>query len=399
MKTTARWEKALAILCHVLMLVLSLAVFGSIIQNESSDLSIHTVYARAGNFHELDSFFHSVANPMWHVIVVLLSMTGVELFTSAVIVTAICKLLVFALTHYFFTRWLRGTVRQWVITLLAVVCSLVTGLCWPWYNPTVYLGAGSPNLWHSSTHMIAMVWMPLCMVQIARVYDQFILQEPELGPKTGLAWQDGLWLCFVLLCSLASKPSFMQVCLPASCLFFLVKWIQHPKNSRYFLQVLGWVTPAILLMIFQYMYYFGIIVPVQSEMILEVSWSKVKLTAIMVLLMQAFPMYALWLTRKQPKDTLYWLTLLMDVVGIVEFLILGENGARAADGNFGWGLMSAALWLWMVTLPRFVKARREETAITGGQRVLYGIGWALLGWHLASGVYYIWYLLSTGASL
>ena len=182
-------------------------------------------------------------------------------------------------------------------------------------------------------------------------------------------------------------------------MFFLVKWIQHPKNSRYFLQVLGWVTPAILLMIFQYMYYFGIIVPVQSEMILEVSWSKVKLTAIMVLLMQAFPMYALWLTRKQPKNTLYWLTLLMDVVGIVEFLILGENGARAADGNFGWGLMSAALWLWMVTLPRFVKARREETAITGGQRALYGIGWALLGWHLASGVYYILYLLSTGASL
>ena len=89
----------------------------------------------------------------------------------------------------------------------------------------------------------------------------------------------------------------------------------------------------------------------------------------------------------------------MNIVGIIEFLILGENGRRAADGNFGWGLMSAALWLWMVTLPRFVKARREETAITGGQRALYGIGWALLGWHLASGVYYIWYLLSTGASL
>ena len=76
MKTTSRWEKALAIMCHVLILVLSLAVFGSVIQNESSDLSIHTVYARQGNFHELDSFFHQTANPMWHVLVVLLSMTG-----------------------------------------------------------------------------------------------------------------------------------------------------------------------------------------------------------------------------------------------------------------------------------------------------------------------------------
>lgn len=399
MKTTTRWENILAVLCHVLMLVLSLAVFGSIIQNESSDLSIHTVYARAGNFHELDSFFHSTANPMWHVLVVLLSMTGVPLFTSAVMITAICKLIVFALTHFFFTRWLRGHVRQWVITLLAVICSLVTGLCWPWYNPTVYLGAGSPNLWHSATHMIAMVWMPLCVVQIARVYDEFVRLEPEMGPKTVLGWQDMLWLCFLLLCSLASKPSFMQVCLPASCLFFLVKWFQYPKNSRYFLQVLGWVMPAIILMILQYMYYFGIIVPVQSEMVLEFSLGKVKTTAIMVLLMQAFPMYALWMTRKQPKDTVYWLTLLMDVVGIVEFLILGENGIRAADGNFGWGMMSAVQMLWMVTLPRYVKMRSGETALTGGRRALYGIGWALLGWHLVSGIYYIWYLLSTGAAL
>ncbi|MBP3650133.1 MAG: hypothetical protein J6K73_10150 [Clostridia bacterium] len=398
MKAT-RWEKALAIVCHVLILILSLAVFGSIIQNEGSDLSIHTVYARAGNFHELDSFFHSTANPMWHVLVVLLSMTGVPLFTSAVIITAICKLLVFALTHYFFTRWLRGSVRQWVITLLAVACSVVSSLCWPWYNPTVYLGAGSPNLWHSATHMIAMVWMPLCVVQIARVYDEFVRLEPEMGPKTVLDWKELCWLCFLLLCSLASKPSFMQVCLPASCLFFLFKWFKYPKNSRYFLQVLGWVTPAIILMILQYMYYFGIIVPVQSEMVLEVSWNKVGTTLIMVLLMQAFPMYALWVTRQQPKDTLYCLTLLMDVVGIVEFLILGENGIRAADGNFGWGMMSAVLMLWMVTLPRFVKARSGEAALTAGKRTIYGVGWVLLGWHLVSGIYYIWYLLSTGAAL
>lgn len=398
MKAT-RWEKALAILCHLLILVLSLAVTGSIIQNESSDLSIHTVYARAGNFHELDSFFHSTANPMWHVLVVLLSTTGIPLFTSAVIITAICKLIVFALTHYFFTRWLQDNVRQWVITLLAVICSLVSSLCWPWYNPTVYLGAGSPNLWHSATHMIAMVWMPLCVVQIARVYDEFIRLEPEMGQRTVLGWKDMLWLCFLLLCSLASKPSFMQVCLPASCLFFLFKWFQYPKNSRYFLQVLGWVMPAILLMILQYMYYFGIIVPVQSEMVLEFSFGKVKTTAIMVLLMQAFPMYVLWMTRKEPKDTLYRLTLLMDAVGIVEFLILGENGIRAADGNFGWGMMSAVLMLWMVALPRFVKMRSGETALTGGRRTLYGVGWVLLSWHLVSGLYYIWYLLSTGAAL
>ncbi len=396
---TTRWEKALVFLSHVLIFALSLVVFGSIIQNPGSDLSIHATWAGEGDFRDLTSFFHHIANPMWHVLVLLLSMTGVPLFTAAVIITAVCKLVTFALTHYFFTRWLKGSVRQWLITLLAVICTVVSGLCWPWYNPTVYLGAGTPNLWHSATHMMAMVWMPLCVVQIAHVYDEFKRREPLSGAATLLPWGDILWLCFLLLCSLASKPSFMQVCLPASCLFFLVKWIQHPKNSKYFLQVLLGVVPSIVLMILQYMYYFGIIVPVESEMILEISLDKVKTTAMMVLLMEAFPLYVLWQTRKQPKDTLFWITLVMNVVGIVEFLLLGENGTRAADGNFGWGLMSSVLMLWMVALPRYVKARSEETSLTAKARTAYGIGWLLLAWHLASGLYYIWYLVSTGAAL
>lgn len=336
---------------------------------------------------------------MWHVLVALVMLTGIPLPVASGLVTAVCKLIEFALIHWLFSRWLGGRLRQWLITLLAVCCAMVSSLCWPWYNPTVYLGAGTPNTWHSCTQMIAMVWMLLCVPYVSRCYDRFLQLQPEMGQRTLLSWKEIALLCLMLLCSLAAKPTFMQVFLPAACLFFLVKWIQHPKNSRYFLQVLAGVLPAILLMILQYMYYFGIIVPSQGDMVLEVSLAKVRQTAIMVVLMQAFPMAALLVTRKQPKDTLYWLTLVMNLVGIVEFLILGENGRRAADGNFGWGLMAAVLMLWVVALPRFVKARISETEMTAVKRTGYGVCWALLGWHLVSGVYYVIYLLSTGASL
>ena len=88
------------------------------------------------------------------------------------------------------------------------------------------------------------------------------------------------------------------------------------------------------------------------------------------------------------------LTVLFNVVAIVEFLILGENGRRASDGNFGWGMMGASLMLWVVCLGRFLreaKLRKPEKR--------HIPGWILLGWHLLSGIYYIGYLLVTGAAL
>ncbi len=318
--------------------------------------------------------------------------------TAATLVTALSKLVSFALIHWLFRRWL-PQMRLWMVTVLAVVAAMVSSLCWPSYNPTVYLGAGTPNTWHSCTQMLVIAWMLVCVPYVAHLYDESVRLEPAMGAKTLLPWRKIGLMTLLLLCSLAAKPTFMQTFLPAACLFFLVKWIQRPRCSRYFCQVLVGVVPAVVLMILQYMFYFGIIVTSESSMVLEVSLDKIQQTAIMVGLMQAFPMYALLMTRKQPKDTVYWLTLTMNAVGIVEFLILGEGGPRAADGNFGWGLMGAALMLWVVALPRFAQMRWEDRQPTISRRVAYGAGWALLGWHLCSGVYYVWYLLSTGASL
>ena len=66
----------------------------------------------------------------------------------------------------------------------------------------------------------------------------------------------------------------MQTFLPAACLFYLVQWIRRPKATPFVVQTLLWVLPAVALMILQYLYYFGIIVPYQGGMVLEMSWSK-----------------------------------------------------------------------------------------------------------------------------
>ena len=180
-------------------------------------------------------------------------------------------------------------------------------------------------------------------------------------------------------------------------MYFLYQWIRHPHNSRYFVQIIVCVLPAVLFMIFQYLYYFGIIVPWQSSMVLEVAPGKALYVLVRVVLMMAFPIYTLFLCRRQKADTTYVLTLLFNLVAIVEMMVLGEDGRRAADGNFGWGMMGASLMLWLVCMIRFL--REDGITVFKNMKIRYIVGWALLGWHLLSGLYYIGYLFISGASL
>ncbi len=376
------------------MSLLSLAIFLRLLQHPTSDISIHTVWAGECSFADLTTFVRHGAHPMWHLLVYLVTLLGVKLELASALVTMLCKAVEVWLLHRLLTVMLHGRLSRTAITLAAAVCATVSCLCIPFYNSTVYLGVGSPNTWHSCTQLIALCWMLLCVPYVAWCYDCFTQRLLRDGQDTRLPWWQPILLGALLLLSLLAKPTFMQAFLPACCLYFLWQWIRHPRNSRFFVQVLLCVLPAILFMIFQYLYYFGIIVPWQANMVLEVSGGKFWNVLIRTVLMMAFPLYTLVVCRRQKADTLYVITLVFNAVAIVEFLILGENGRRASDGNFGWGMMGASLMLWVVCLGRFLKEARLKKS-----EKRHIPGWILLGWHLASGIYYIGYLLISGAAL
>ena len=392
-RRTDRRFDALRLLSYAGMFALSYALFYQMCLRPSSDISIHATWATEGNFHELDSFFHHGMHCMWHVLVSLLLRLGLSLPASAALVTAACKTAELALVDRLFT--LLTDEKPAAVTLLSLVAVTVGTLCLPFYNPTVYHGVGSANTWHSSTQLIAMVWMIPCVCVVAHCYDDFERLRPQLGDKTILPWKQPLLMGAALAVSLFAKPTFMQVFLPTACLYFGAMWLKHPRNGRFFWQIILCVLPSVALMIFQYLYYFGIIVPHQSSMVLEVSWAKLGYAVINTVLIQAFPIFVVLASRKRGgKSTLYRLTFWFDVMGVVQYAILGESGRRATDGNFGWGMMGAALMLWLVALPRFVRCVREDWQESRRIRPWHAIGILLLCWHLISGVYYIIYLLT-----
>lgn len=427
------------------MFALSFVVFYALVWRSGSDIGIHAAWAAEGDFLRPRTFLRHGAHPLWHVLVAFFMLFGLPVKLAAALVTAALKTAEVWLLHRLMSLYLKDYARPRAITLAAVCCALVSGLWVPWVNPTVYLGVGTPNTWHSPTQMIAMVMMLLCVPYTAHLYAEFERQEGAgqgegAGPREvrrgrssskgihidGRSWAGGAFarwrkqfpqapqrsaaplgtavaprkvaaLGAMLFVSLLAKPTLMQAFLPAAGLYFLYQWIRHPGSSRFFLQVLLGVSPAIVFMILQYLFYFGIIVPSQGNMVLELSWEKAGRVFLGALLMRAFPLFAL-LACARPRDfknPLLPLTLLLDAVSILEFLLLGEDGRRAADGNFGWATMGAALMLWAVTLPLFLRAYFQAKKAGEGLNPKYLLGFGLLVWHLASGLYYVIYLLTT----
>lgn len=379
-----------------LLFVVSFIMFYQMTLIPSSDISIHATWAEEGNFRDLTSFVHHGIHPLWHVIVSVLLHLGMSLPVASALITALSKVAIAYYTHILLTVALRKHFSRLAITMFTLILMLVSCLCIPSYNPTVYAGVGTPNTWHSCTQLLVLAFMIVCVPYTAWCYDTFEHQLPKHADRTILPWKQSILLGILLFLSLLAKPSFMQAFLPAACLYFLYQWIRHSKNSRYFLQVLLCVMPSILFMIFQYLFYFEeTFFQQDAGMVMEISWVKTQATLVRAGLMMAFPIYSLMISRKQKMDTTLVLTVLFNLVAIVEMMLLGESGFRAADGNFGWGMMGASLMLWVVCMIRFLK----EDVVKRWYKPGNLIGWLLLGWHLVSGVYYIGYLFTTGASL
>ncbi len=390
-------------------LILGYIVFMALMQRPASDISIHAAWAQQGSFSNPKTFVYRAAHPLWHVIVALLLRVGLPLDVSASLLTALCKAgevwLLITLAETLIGK------RGWLAVVSGVLASVVTAVWVPVINAQIYLGIGSPNTWHSPTQLMAMVLMLIILPYMAQLMEGYQRRLPSEGEAATLPWRKVILLGGLLATSLLAKPTFMQAFFPAACLYCLILWIRKPKNTPFFLRMLVAAAPAILMMGLQYLFYFGQIIPTQGGMAIALSWEKTGDVALSVLLTRLFPLFVLltMLDREALQKPLYQLALLMDIVSILEMLIFSETGHRAADGNLGWAMMGSALMLWALTLPVFlnklVRWLQRRRAAAEGQPYLtshpklepvkWAVGTLLLLWHVATGVYYVIYLLTT----
>jgi len=406
MKKTLRLDlwKWLAV---ALATALGALIFAALLGRPQSDIAIHTLWAGQATLSDWKSFIRQAAHPLWRVCVFILMQTGLSADGSALLFTALCKgLETWALIVL--ARRLIGR-RGWEAALCGLIASVVASAWVPWINPTVFIGGGSPNPWHSPTQIALMAPMIVSVSWLAMAEERHTLSR-EIIP-----WKDTALLAALLFISALIKPTFLQAFLPAAGIYFLVRWIRDPKGSGYYLRLLLAAAPAVLAIALEFLFYFGGVVEGQGGMTVLVSGEKTLTVLRITLLTQLFPLYVLiaFGNKDTLRQPLFLLTLLLDAAAVLEMLLLSETGYRAQDGNFGWAVMGAALMVWAVTLPLFwyrasAWLRRRRSAAAGAPHVVSHpraemtkivLGAALLLWHLASGIGYCVYLLATQNAL
>jgi hypothetical protein len=398
-KAAPQWRNPAAWLINLLFFAAVYCIFYMEATNPSSDLAIHASIAQTFNFADLHSITSRIAYPLWHVMVSGLYQLGLPIAIAAAAITALVKTAFFA-TAQFLLLPKRGEGNRFVMWLMCLLLMFVTGICVPGVNPLVYRAAGSPTVWHNPTQVTVTMISLWCVPYLLHCWCEY---EKRLNLKQNaiiIPWKNIFSLAVFLMLAAAAKPTFLQALLPAAFVLFLSQWIRQPRQWRWFMQILLAFLPSVAYFLLQYLYYTGVVVEYTSGVTVYVTAETLWIAVRSVLLLTAFPLLALALRRRkgQPMDRGVALVLLMLLFSALEAAFFHETGMRENHGNFTWATGSSAILMWWIALrsywtdfTEFWPKRRQHLLRAWG----YVGCWALLGWHACSGVYYLYYLITT----
>lgn len=273
--------------------------------------------------------------------------------------------------------------------MVAVVLLFVTALWLPIFNDQVYLGQGSPTIWHNPTYFAI---KPFALITTGLF---IMLSRDSFKSRKGCIWLSALIFVGVIM-----KPIFFQCFFPAVIAVYAIRKLTGAGMS--FRAILVFLPSVIIGIIIVFLMFFYSSGGGNGDGGIALSffggWSKYTSNQwVSMLLLFAFPIYAVavnWKAFLNPRSD--WLVLPMMVIfGWLEYMVLVETGTRASHGNFGWAICIAVFLLWVYGLCAFA----NNTIQRDRPVIVLVVGWLLVAWHFVSGLYYVYYLLTSGAWL
>jgi hypothetical protein len=286
-----------------------------------------------------------IPHPMWHYLVWELSLTsGIGLEYCATFVSAFFLILwgflVFRTIDFFLTQKLSGISpfkKELILWGLTISICFIGPMNFPWINPYIYQGTGSPTVWHNVT-----LWTVKPLALLASFY---IIRALKTNRTSHYIYS---FLTATL--SLFAKPSFFIVYLPSLIVLFFYRRIRQYK-ARLYLATLSMTGGLILL--YQFKNTFGGEgIKFDPLGVWSIYSSNIPYSILMALL---FPIFYYRLAPNTEEND--WLTLswLMTFFGIIQYALFAERGTHYSHGNFGWSYQISLSLLYLFTIADFAK--------------------------------------------
>ena len=310
-----------------------------------------------------------IPHPLWHISTFYLARIfhmGIE--EAASISSGLFMALWTALVYCISVYELRD--RSRLLPLLTTFIAITIGpLCIPWYNRIIFLGQGSPNIWHNVT-----LWTVKPFALLSFWYTIRFLEKTNY-------FRFAIIGIVSTIISLFAKPSYVIVFLPSLATYMLLNRNFHKRSLFYFFAL---STTSIFILIYQYIHTFG--KKGASHIILDPlgvwSLSSQNIT-VSILLGLAFPISFTFLESRIIRRAEIQLSWLMVFFGILYYALFAQSGKYYSHGNFGWSYMIAMSFLYLFTIIEYV---RIYFKIKGWKRCILS---PLLGIQAVTGIYYL----------
>lgn len=301
--------------------------------------------------------------------------------TASIIFLSITLMMIAYIKFYLVKRLSNIPAHSAFIFSLSLM--FVSAICLPSFNSNLYMGQGSPTIWHNPTLLCVKPFAFLCLY----------LAMIALRSSNRKIW--GI-LSILLIASFLYKPSFGIVFIPALFLYILCI---RPKNYQVYLYFLLMILPSLL---------FTLTVQLQNWLFLPEKNNSIIFSPFGVLhlytsnsffsfiLATSFPFFFMIFNPKRvfsnPYLTLSWLML---IIGYLQFAFLAETECFKC-ANFSWGFSVALDCLFVFTFIEFISWMKNIQLDLKRTSIIPGFLIILFLTHLISGVGYLGRYIMTG---
>lgn len=316
---------------------------------------------------------------------------------AAAFTNAVFGLFAFFVTTYMSFQLIKFYTGKTALSLSAV-SAFMLALVGPfeklWYAD-IYIGQFSPNPFHNPTHMAVKCFGLLAVMLGVDIFREYKHELPIFFMGKGKYLGFGVSLFF----SVATKPTFMFMLLPAGFLYFIVeaivRGIKKETNIKEVWAVLWRIivatVPSLCYLALEYFAFFDWVTN-REESTLTIGgfldiWHLFAYDVPTSILLGMF--FPIWMVVTNPgyffKTTEGRLSLTCYLVGVFEFAFIVEAGEQAISGNFAWCMMSGMTVLFAFSVIRLLVETLKKK-FDKCHAVYIIISWFLLLLHVYSGL-------------
>lgn len=317
-----------------------------------ADFPIHIAISEAWDFTSPDSFLNCSYCLLHSLSAVITKVLHIPTLYSFAIVLAISMATGYEIGIKIIRNYIPAAPRH-IINGLFAAALFVQPVFIPWLSGYRVVGYSSPTMWHNPTNIIVRPFALMC----SAMFISFI--NKKYSGQT-VAIKEYVSFSFLLLLSVAAKPSFIQVFIPVAGLILIIDAIKT-KSMGFGIKIVCSCIPAALYMCTVFMLTF--VLKSENEASgLELSffevWRSYAPNVPVAIVMGLIAPIAIYVLVAPNVSGMKWEKIfvgLFFIISVLEFGLIAETGYRKFHGNMGWGYGVAHSVIWLFGLIELLK--------------------------------------------